>query len=814
MSPCPSFDTLRGLGDNAVEVAAFDAIERHVDSCPNCRARLDDLRHHGTLGDPTLPIARAIDAWPPEVPGFTVERRIGLGGMGAVYLATRNDNGQQVALKLIEAGPNLRPIWRREVRALETLNHPDVVRLFGVVEGEGFVCLVLEYVPGGPLSARLATPTPPREAARLVEITARAVAAIHEAGLLHLDLKPSNLLIDGPPDATLSEIRPKVADFGLALVWDVPDATWTVAVGPRGTPAYMAPEQLTNGRDEVGPAADIFALGAILYGALTGRPPFLAETREATYRQLLDADPVPPRRLNPEVPRDLETICLACLQKEPSRRYPSAEALADDLRSHLKGRKIRRRPSPRIARTYRWGRRHPGLAGLALATLMLTLLLIGLLANSAREARVERDLAEADRLRAVENLRLSSHALLQLTWLTDEAFHELNWMDQETIHRVIGQIEEVYTPLFEARARGQIDDSNRLTLGILGVGLGMRLPLIGRDQKVDEVLAVARDTLRACHRRNPEIEVCRWMLIRALAESAILAAFDGGDRLDEAIAHAREAGALIVPYPESPQLRTAFARLADANSRIAEILADGGDAAGSREFHRANERLFSTHQGSLAIDPANHARYAASLAGLGKRGAAIDQMRSLVAAIGPSEPPPRAIAAFWLMRGSGPLHALLEGDRGDVEPTGVELYRILLDEFDRIGLTIEPFESAPAAFDGLLQDLTGVFGRQGIKARAQDRHDDSVRIARCVQRLAEHLVALQPNEPGGYQMLSEACIQHAKNAWITEDYSEIRRWTARSLDHARRADTLDPEDVYTQFLLRDRLRRLDELPNQ
>jgi serine/threonine protein kinase len=240
------------------------------------------------------------------------------------------------------------------------------VQIHEVGEHHGLPFFSLEYCPGGSLERKLGgTPLPPREAATLVEHLARAMVAAHQESVLHRDLKPANVLL--AEDGT-----PKITDFGLAKKLDTAGQTASGAV--LGTPSYMAPEQAGCKPGEVGPAADVYALGAILYECLTGRPPFRAATSLDTVLQVLSEEPVPPSRLLPALPRDLETVCLKCLHKDPARRYASAGSLGDDLERFLKGEPIQARPVGTLERGWRWCRRNPAVAAL-LAAVMLVLVL-------------------------------------------------------------------------------------------------------------------------------------------------------------------------------------------------------------------------------------------------------------------------------------------------------------------------------------------------------------------------------------------------------------------------------------------------------
>jgi serine/threonine-protein kinase len=283
------------------------------------------------------------------VPGYEILETLGRGGMGIVYRARQVRLRRTVALKMILAGPHADADdlarFRTEAEAIARLQHPGIVQIHEIGEHAGLPFFSMEYCSGGSLGQKLAgTPLPPREAAVLAEQLARAIQAAHQAQVIHRDLKPANVLLAA--DGT-----PKVTDFGLARKLDEVGPTQTGAV--MGTPSYMAPEQ-AEGKKEIGPAADLYGLGAILYELLTGRPPFKAATPTDTLLQVVHKRPVPPGLLNPKIDADLETICLKCLEKEPAasaaaswrpdQRYWSAHDLEDDLKSYLKGEPIKARP--------------------------------------------------------------------------------------------------------------------------------------------------------------------------------------------------------------------------------------------------------------------------------------------------------------------------------------------------------------------------------------------------------------------------------------------------------------------------------------
>lgn len=295
----------------------------------------------------------------PQIPGYEVQSIVGYGGMGVVYKARHLSLNRTVAIKVPLAGAFATTSERqrhvREAQAVAALAHPNIITVHDVGDIDGRPYFTMEFIDGGNLSARVAnTPQPAREAASLVATLADATDRAHQAGIIHRDLKPANILI-------ASDGTPKITDFGLARRC-AGDATLTVAGFHFGTPSYMSPEQASGDTAAQSPSVDVYSLGAILYEMLTGRPPFRAESSAETIRQVLQDQPVPPSRLNPKVPRDLETACLACLRKEPHRRYRSAAALADDLRRFLRGEPIRARPVPPAEQLYHWARRRPAYA--------------------------------------------------------------------------------------------------------------------------------------------------------------------------------------------------------------------------------------------------------------------------------------------------------------------------------------------------------------------------------------------------------------------------------------------------------------------
>jgi len=406
--------------------------------CPVCGVRAQPAPASPSPEPPTLPVdgqaikqangqgehtllspssgETAVDAR--TVPGYDILAELGRGGMGVVYKARHAKLNRVVALKMILAGAHASAQelarFRSEAEAVAPLQHQHIVQIYEVGEHQGHPYFSLEYIEGGSLAQQLdGSPQPTRWAAQLVETLARAIHFAHERGIIHRDLKPANILLTGKWErgasrevsmssslATAGVPTPKITDFGLAKrLADDTNQTKTGAV--LGTPSYIAPEQAA-GKKDIGPPADVYALGAILYELLTGRPPFRGETPMDTMLQVMSDEPVPPSRLQPKVARDLETICLKCLEKNPAKRYPSAEALADDLRRFINDEPIQARPISLAGRGMKWARRSPALAALVLvvALAVTTMWVASLWYSAALRSANEREKARAQEAEA------------------------------------------------------------------------------------------------------------------------------------------------------------------------------------------------------------------------------------------------------------------------------------------------------------------------------------------------------------------------------------------------------------------------------
>src|SRR5262249_22021665 len=375
-----------------------------------------------------------------EVGDYTILGEVGRGGMGVVYQARHRGLRRLVALKMILAGgfagEAQRQRFRREAELTARVQHPNIVQIFEVGVHDGRPFLAMEWVGDGTLADRIGgDPWPPRDAAHLVETVARAIDVAHRHGVVHRDLKPANILLqaggEGEAAGPIAGAVPKVGDFGLARAMDG-EGGLTASGLAMGTPEYMAPEQVEG--HAVGPAADIYALGVVLYQLLAGQPPFRGTTPFEVLRALAHAEPVPPRRFRPHLPRDLETITLKAIEKDPARRYPTAAAMADDLERFLTSRPIQARPPSVADRLIKWAARRPGLAALAALLVAVTLLAFAGITALWVDAAASRDRARASAAEASRREAAERRARYRAVIAAASSALELNHTDTARAH--------------------------------------------------------------------------------------------------------------------------------------------------------------------------------------------------------------------------------------------------------------------------------------------------------------------------------------------------------------------------------------------
>ena len=476
--------------------------------------------------DPTL----GENAELPCMPGYQIVQELGRGGMGIVYLALQSNPRRPVALKVISARSRVPEQalmrFRREATVIGQLQHTNIVPVYEVGEHDGRPYFTMEYLAGGNLAQRLTkAPMTAQAAAQLLETLARAMSVAHESGFVHRDLKPSNILLAG--DGT-----PKVSDFGLAkeLVDDatttVRDLTETGAL--LGTPNYMAPEQAgTATAAALGPAVDIYGLGAILYECLTGLPPFRAASVLETLDQVRSQEPVPPGRLQPALPRDLQTICLKCLEKSPLKRYASARDLADDLHRFCQGEPIQAVPVSSFGRLVKWSRRRPAWAALWSLVVVVALgsgagiayhtsqLQQSLVALSAKEAQVRQAKDQAD-----VNYREAREAINQMLQHSEERIRKTAIPQ---VRELVAQQAEDALRFFRAAAAKNPEPDPVLQFEVANaLGLvGRHRGLLGERAQATVLLEEALHVAEALEAGTPANQLLRGQLHLYLGENLV-----------------------------------------------------------------------------------------------------------------------------------------------------------------------------------------------------------------------------------------------------------------------------------------------------
>jgi WD40 repeat protein/serine/threonine protein kinase len=405
---CPKCLLQAGLSDSGTDLADGATVISSVGNLENVSELPPTVRDGSSPGFPELGTRVQYFG------DYELLREIARGGMGVVYEARQVRLNRVVALKMILAGQFASPAdvqrFQSEAEAAAQLDHPGIVPIFEVGQHEGHHYFSMGLVEGESLARRIADgPLPPRTAAEVVIRVAEAVDYAHGKGVIHRDLKPANILLDKAG-------QPRVTDFGLAKRVQA-DSQLTAAGQILGTPSYMPPEQAAGRIDQVTEAADVYSLGAILYAALTGRPPFQADNPLDTVIQVIEREPAAPRSLNPGIPPDLETICLKCLEKDRRRRYASARELSQELQRYLEGRPILARPAGRLERGWRWCRRNPVVTCLIAA--VAASLVGGAVVSTlfAIEADQRADGETTNREEAEKQTRLANTQLNRAEWL-------------------------------------------------------------------------------------------------------------------------------------------------------------------------------------------------------------------------------------------------------------------------------------------------------------------------------------------------------------------------------------------------------------
>jgi tetratricopeptide (TPR) repeat protein len=765
------------LEEDQLGSVVFAAIERHIEECPGCQARLESLAQ-----ECPSPASSALGSFPeaeefPRIPGFSIESEIGRGSMGAVYLAWDQTVGRQVALKVMQAVPGadspVRNRWRKEATAFSRVRHPNIVVLHDIGEAHSWLYLVLEYIPGRTLKDRLPGPSRPREVAGLVATVADAVHQIHKAGLLHLDLKPSNILLDAEPGAPLAQTTPKLADFGIARFLSDRDcgAGASSCEGSwHGTPSYMPPEQAAGDRSAIGPAADIYGLGALLYHLLTGRPPFSAPSAAETLDQVRNKEPVSPRWLIPQIPRDLETIALKCLEKRAPARYASAEALAGDLRSWLDGRPISARPVSWLDKSWRWCRRRPMIAALAAALALVCA--IGFIAV----VLLWRD-AEAERSRARDELRFAGLTLNEVATLPVGS-RQLMVLPRDSF---IAVLQGTRHHLLQLRTGRPDDLLTRYQLAQVDIYLAGQFADQGRLDESRSAVAECLENVDRVLRQDPRDWTAHCLRFRAYRTLGKVADQEGNTEeslghLERAVLHGRECLRL-------KRCPNAIKDLAECRWALAQAVCRRGDEQTARSLLVENLCMLE----DFPRDDTD-----------------------------PTLP-------IWRILVRLDLEDCTEGSRSapavrsnETDPRS----RLACSEADALDadgwsdLVVQSLASNPGIAD-LPQPVVSRFVDHLIERIAAHRRAGRIAAAlRATGRMhafARLMVTRYPERSISHLALALSFAQIAKNAWQTDDRATVARNWKLALDEASRAALLDPRDARAAHEVAQLRNRLDRL---
>jgi tetratricopeptide (TPR) repeat protein len=697
---------------------------------------------------------------PTQVGRFQVHRELGRGSFGVVFQAYDPRLGRDVALKVphpdITFSPALRARFRQEARAAATLDHPNLLPVYEAGEENGDCYIASAYCPGVNLAAWLRRRTervPYRTAARIVAALAGAVEHAHRRGVLHRDLKPANVMLEmgAGSSSTDSDLGflPRVTDFGLAKLLDEaagsePSAGLTRSGVIMGTPDYMAPEQAEGNSKTLGPASDVYSLGVILYELLAGRPPFQADTPLSTLLQVRQCEPLSPARLRPSLPRDLETICLKCLSKEPRRRYSSAAALEEDLRRYLAGEPILARRTGPLLRLALWCRRKPGLAS-TIAAAVLAVVLVTLI--SFGRVMHERDRAELRRREAVANLRKAREAVdRMLTRVSEERLKD------------IPQVEPVQLALLEDAlgfyrdfSRQAHDDPEVLLEASQAYGrLGRTYNWLGRRSEAEGCLREGRAIQERLVAAFPTVASYRRELALSIAELAGVWRELGRpsqeplDAMKKALALLEE---LAAADPIEPVYRV---RQAAAHEMCGVIRIEAGQVREAEAETRTSIRLID----ALAD------RY-------------------------PNEPAYRIRAAVTRSNLAGMM-----ANQGRFEE-GIEILLKNLDVWEKLAASDPSASNNRSKLALTLGNLADLWNRTGRKAEAE-------RALRRVVDLRSKLNSDFPNSPYHFVSRADALLRGATLAADRGDLGESRGLQEQAIAPVRAALALAPQNAEYQ----------------
>jgi hypothetical protein len=711
--------------------------------------------------------------------------------MGVVYQAWQPQLARRVAIKVVSArvgiGAHDRRRWLREARAIGRVRHRNIVQLHDAGEQDGCLYLVLDLITGGSLAERLTGPLPGRVAGDLMAAAARAVDEIHRAGLLHLDIKPANILLDGPPDGPWNQITPLIADFGIARAGDDPGATATGLIGVRGTPSFMAPEQVAGDHAEIGPRSDVYALGATLYSLLTGRPPFQAASVIETLDLVRTREPAPPRTLVPGLPRDLETIALTCLRKDPRRRYASAERLADDLERWLLGFPIEARPVSKLEHAARWCRRRPAVASL-LAVLALTVAssLVGLL-TLWRHSETERSRAENALARAIESDKATSGAVRDLVGLLGSSVEAPQMLSYDRLVESSRVVRGLTAKLRQDRA---VAAANVVAISGLERDLAQDFSRRANYAESGRLLSDAVELLegRRSGAQHPDV-------VEAHARTLMQLGWDARvqGRYDEMLAWLKRAEKVLEGAGQEPQDFQLINAIDDVRTAIAWLFGHRGQDESRRRLLESHTRMLERLSGRAGSDPAIGLLAALARVSVAPDQSASSNIRAAMDRFPAGRRLPQPLEdklSVWIAHDIQPYPS-------DPDSTGKPQGRLAPDV--HACAVIQALESRcealgvyPALLPAAALQVCGIAYNQAHEQRNAGRLDDARWTAASLLAFGKGLSRRGPSEAAFHVVLSLAFEQEAKNAWKVNDFPTIEAATRNALAAASTALHLDP----------------------
>ena len=725
--------------------------------------------------------------------------------MGVVYQALQPHLARRVAIKVVVVGAGIREAerlrWLDEARAIARLRHRNIVQIHQADEHEGCLYLVLDLIPGGSLAERAGGPLPARVAAALMATVARTVHDLHQAGIVHLDLKPSNILLDGPPEGRWDQLAPMVTDFGISRTKDVPGSTVVGRSTIRGTPSYMAPEQFAAERSEVGPLADVYALGATLYSLLTGRPPFQAATSKETRALVRSSEPAPPRALVPGLSRDLETIALTCLQKNPQRRYVSAGALADDLQRWLDGFPIRARPVSKFEHASRWCRRRPGIAVL-LAVLVLTVTssLVGLFLLWRR--------SETALARAVNSDKAASVAIRDLVGLLTETADAPQLVTSERLEKASRVVRDL---MLKLRRDQGVSAPNVIAICDLTHVLSSDLRGRGKNAESRALLTECLTFLEELKKRTDDTYV-DVESAKMFVELGYIAQDVG--HLDESMINFWRAEKVLSGLVHDPRDLKVIMMIDTLRQRIAESLDRDGQVETRRRLLESHVHMIDRLNGQPDADPSIGLLAELARLNLAPDASACVKLRARLkrfpADTRLSEDLQRRLVK-WVLSDIDPYPSganALGKPMGRLEPEAHAdaVIRAIESRCEAIGFDADVF---PAVAYEVAMTATCRAAAQ----RGAGQFEDARRTAACLSAFATKLVRRNPDEATFRMVKSEAFVQEAKIAWKEEvkDYAAIETAWRKALEEAGTALRLAPRNFEARSQIANLQEKLSKL---